>query len=55
MKTESSGPVIMVVDDNHNNLKLMGNLLREWTYKSVLAQSASECLAYVEKALWPSH
>ena len=22
----------MVVDDNHRNLKLMGNLLMEWSY-----------------------
>ncbi len=51
MTTEYSCPVIMVVDDNHRNLKLMGNLLRQWSYKSVLAQNAEECLAFVEKKL----
>lgn len=42
-------PVILVVDDNPRNLKLIGTLLKEWDYRPVLATSARECLLYIEK------
>lgn len=42
-------PTILAVDDNPRNLQVVGSLLREWKYKAVLAQSASECLEYLKK------
>ena len=49
MKSKFEIPTILAVDDNHRNLQVIGSLLKEWKYKAVLAQSASECLDYLKK------
>jgi len=43
-------PTILAVDDNPRNLQVIGSLLKDWKYKAVLAQSASECIRYLKKS-----
>ena len=40
---------ILAVDDTPGNLQVIGVLLMGWGYKFVLAQSASECMEYLNK------
>jgi len=49
MRTKLKKPIILAVDDNSKNLQVIGSLLKEWGYKTILAQSASECLEYLDK------
>ena len=38
---------ILVVDDNAQNLKIVGNILRENGYEPVVAKSGSQALEYL--------
>jgi len=50
MMSKFKPPTILAVDDNPRNLQVIGSILKEWKYKAVLAQSASECLGYLKKS-----
>ena len=41
--------LILVVDDNPQNLQVMGNILKEQGYKVAVAQNGLEALAFLEK------
>jgi len=49
MKNKFQTPTILAVDDTPGNLQVIGELLMKWEYKTVLAQSTSECLEYLNK------
>lgn len=43
--------LILIVDDNVNNLRLLGSMLSVSGYKIALANSGQECLDFMEKQL----
>ncbi|MCP3926340.1 MAG: response regulator [Desulfobacterales bacterium] len=43
--------VVLIVDDNPNNLKIMGSIIKEIGYKFVFAQSGEQALAFLDKKL----
>jgi CheY-like chemotaxis protein len=42
-------PLILLVDDNPNNLQVLGNLL-EGIYKTAVAENGVEALEFVKKS-----
>jgi len=49
VRNKSQTSTILAVDDNPRNLQVIGSLIKKWGYNTVLAQSASECLEYLNK------
>jgi signal transduction histidine kinase len=48
---EKQPPMILIVDDNSQNLSVLGNMLREHGYHFVLAETGHEALEFVEKKI----
>jgi len=42
-------PLVLLVDDNPQNLKMLGNILKEKPYRQALAQNGAEALDFVKK------
>ena len=41
---------VLIVDDNENNLKILGNILKHWNIKSLKAKNGLEALSVMEKS-----
>ncbi|HID98921.1 MAG TPA: hybrid sensor histidine kinase/response regulator [Thiotrichaceae bacterium] len=42
-------PLVLIVDDNPQNLKMLGNILKEKPYRQALAQNGTEALDFIKK------
>ncbi len=51
MAKKSEEDVILVIDDNTENLKFIGNALRDNQYQPVVAQNAQQALDYLAKEM----
>jgi two-component system, sensor histidine kinase and response regulator len=47
--TNQTKPLVLLVDDNPQNLKMLGNILKEKPYRQALAQSGAEALDFLKK------
>ena len=41
-------PIVLIVDDNENNLKFLGNLLKNFNYQLFFAKSGEDALQFVK-------
>ncbi len=48
---EKQPPLILIVDDNSQNLSVLGNMLRKHGYRFVLAETGHEALDFVKKKI----
>ncbi len=48
---DNSKVLVLIVDDNSNNLKVLGSILSLHGYKIALASNGEECLEFLEKQI----